>query len=92
MKTNMKSSHKTRLLKYFEDHNTITSLEAIRDLGNTRLAATVCLLRKEGYNITTSDVKVKTRWGSTTSVAKYTLKDRHKTFFERMSEGYARRL
>tara|TARA_R110002126_G_scaffold124791_4_gene267002 strand:- start:842 stop:1108 length:267 start_codon:yes stop_codon:yes gene_type:complete len=88
----MKSSHKTRLLKYFEDHNSITSLEAIRDLGNTRLAATVCILRKEGYNITTSDIKVKTRWGSTTSVAKYTLKDRQKTFFERMAEGYARGL
>ena len=44
----MKSSHKTRLLKYFEDHNSITSLEAIRDLDteNTELKAMIMSLTK----------------------------------------------
>jgi hypothetical protein len=36
-----KPTHKTRLLDYLTQHGSITSLEAIRDLGNTRLSATV---------------------------------------------------
>ena len=46
-----KDTHKTRLFSYLEEHKTITSLQSIRDLGNTRLAATICLLRKDGYDI-----------------------------------------
>ena len=67
----MKHTHKTRLLAYLKEFGNITSLEAIRDLGNTRLAATVCDLRKEGHQIISSDVKVPTRWGTKTTVTKY---------------------
>ena len=52
----MKHTHKTRLLAY---------------LGNTRLAATVCDLRKEGFEIVSTDTKVPTRWGTETTVTKY---------------------
>ena len=69
----MKETHKTRCLKYLQDHKKITSLEAIRDLGNTRLAATILRLRKEGYSIATDIIEVKNRWGGTTHVAQYTL-------------------
>ncbi len=68
----MKPTHKTRLLQYLEDYGSITSLQAIQDLGNTRLAATICDLRKEGHEIVSSDVKVPTRWGTQTTVTKYT--------------------
>lgn len=67
----MKHTHKTRLLAYLEEFGNITSLEAIRDLGNTRLAATVCDLRKEGFQIVSTDTKVPTRWGTETTVTKY---------------------
>jgi len=80
-KTNMRDTHKSRLLQYLQDHSTITSLEAIRDLGNTRLAATVCTLRKEGYDIDSTSVEVPTRWGTTTQVSKYVLTDKPKTSF-----------
>lgn len=68
----MKATHKTRCLDYLKEHKTITSLEAIRDLGNTRLAASICLLRKEGHQILSSTVQVDNRWGTKSSVAKYT--------------------
>ena len=74
----MKNTHTTRLLKYLEDYKTITSLEAIRDLGNTRLSG---YIKKEGYLIDTKTVQVPTRWvnsdGSkkTTSVTEYSLRD-----------------
>tara|TARA_R100000231_G_C5307891_1_gene159512 strand:+ start:343 stop:579 length:237 start_codon:yes stop_codon:yes gene_type:complete len=74
-----KQTHKTRLLDYLKNYGSITSLEAIRDLGNTRLSATIYVLKDEGYNIETTNQEVQTRWtnedGSrkTTTVAKYTL-------------------
>lgn len=74
-----KQTHKTRLLDYLRNYGSITSLEAIRDLGNTRLSATIYVLKDEGYNIETTSQEVQTRWTNedgtrkTTTVAKYTL-------------------
>jgi len=67
-----KDTHKTRLFSYLEENKTITSLESIRDLGNTRLAATICLLRKDGHDIDSKFVEVDNRWGTKTHVAQYT--------------------
>lgn len=69
-----RETHKSRLLAYLNRYKSITSLEAIRDLGNTRLSATIFILRDEGYNIESETVEVTTRWGTTTKVAKYSLK------------------
>ena len=74
-----RETHKTRLLDYLKKYGSITSLEAIRDLGNTRLSATIYVLKDEGHSIETEATKVATRWtnkdGSrkTTTVAKYIL-------------------
>ena len=74
-----RETHKSRLLQYLKSYKSITSLEAIRDLGNTRLSATIYTLKDEGHNIETENTQVATRWtnkdGSrkTTTVAKYTL-------------------
>jgi len=74
-----RETHKTRLLDYLKKYGSITSLEAIRDLGNTRLSATIFVLKDEGHKITTEDSRVATRWtnkdGSrkTTTVSKYIL-------------------
>lgn len=74
-----RQTHKTRLLSYLKEYGSITSLEAIRDLGNTRLSATIFSLKDEGHNIQSDSTKVPTRWTNkdgtrkTTTVAKYTL-------------------
>jgi hypothetical protein len=67
----MKGTHKTRLLTYLKDYGSITSLQAIQDLGNTRLAASIFLLRDDGHLIQSKMIIVPTRWGGTTSVARY---------------------
>ena len=67
-------THYTRLLKYLKTHKTITSLQAIRDLGNTRISATIFNLRKDGYDISSTDIPVPNRWGTKTMVAQYELK------------------
>ena len=68
-----KENHKTRLMDYLQSYGSITSLEAIRDLGNTRLSATIYQLRDRGVEIDTEYVQVPTRWGTKTTVAKYKL-------------------
>ena len=70
----MKQTHKTRLLDYLTQYKSITSLEAIRDLGNTRLSSTIHKLRSDGHPIETKSIKVPTRWGTFSNVAKYILK------------------
>lgn len=65
-------THKERLLKWFDEvQPRITSLEAIKELGNTRLSGTIFILREEGYNIVSEDKRVPTRWGNTTIVTEY---------------------
>lgn len=64
-------NHKQRLLEYLIEYKSITSLEAIRELGNTRLSAYIYQLKKEGYIINTTTVKVKNRFNEYTHVAKY---------------------
>jgi len=58
----IRETHKTRVLAYMQTYGSITSLEGIRDLGNTRLSDTIFRLRNEGYDIVTEDYQVKTRW------------------------------
>ena len=68
----MKKPHKDRLVDYLSKHGSITSLEAIRDLGNTRLSATIHTLRHHDKYIIYSDmVEVENRFGGTTKVARY---------------------
>jgi len=68
-----RETHKTRLIDYLTRYKSITSIQAIQDLGNTRLSATIFTLKDEGHSITTEDIKVPTRWGTSTTVTKYTL-------------------
>lgn len=48
----MKGS-KTRIIEYMKEHNGITSQDAFKDLGITRLSARIKELREIGYNIST---------------------------------------
>mgnify|MGYP003143407896 CR=1 FL=1 len=70
----MKETNKTRVIKYLKTYGSITPIQAIQDLGNTRLAATVFELKDLGWDIETESLKVKNRFGRTTNVAKYSFK------------------
>tara|TARA_B100001094_G_C17786202_1_gene602123 strand:- start:376 stop:612 length:237 start_codon:yes stop_codon:yes gene_type:complete len=78
MKTKRRQlTHYTRLLSYLKEFGKITSLQAIRDLGNTRLSATIFELRKDGYNISSEDLIVRNRWGNNTTVSLYVYDERN---------------
>ena len=58
----MRSTHLTRTLDYLDKFGSITTLDAFRDLGNSRLSSTIFLLRKKGHDIVSDTVDVPTRW------------------------------
>lgn len=70
----MRTTHKERVLKYMQDFGSITSLDAFRDLGNTRLSASIWLLRHEdGLDIKSVSESAKNRYGDTVSYFRYYL-------------------
>lgn len=68
-------THKERTLDYLKRFGSITSLDAFRDLGNTRLSATIYTLRKEGYNIESATETSLNRFGEKTHYDRYYLRE-----------------
>lgn len=68
-----KASQKDQIYQYMKEFGSITSLDAIRAFGCTRLSGRIYDLRRDGINITKSMETVKTRDGGTTTVAVYRL-------------------
>ncbi|HIQ90735.1 MAG TPA: helix-turn-helix domain-containing protein [Candidatus Coprosoma intestinipullorum] len=69
-----KKTQAERVLEYIKRFGSITTLEAFRDLGVTRLSARIFELRNKGLNIDSTSVTSKNRYGETCTYAKYFLK------------------
>lgn len=69
----MKGS-KARLLEHFEKNHTITSMEAFKLFGITRLSARIFELRALGYVIDTITIEDVNRYGEPCRYAKYVYK------------------
>jgi len=67
------TSQKKEVLKYLQAGNTITSMEAIDLFGATRLSAIIYDIKADGYNISTTMVDGKNRYGNSVSYAEYKL-------------------
>lgn len=66
-----------RVLQYMQENGSITSWEAIREFGATRLSAIIYNLRyKEGLNIISKNVNGKNRYGDPVSYARYYLEEK----------------
>ena len=61
------------VLAHLKKHGSITSMQAIRKYGATRLSGIIYNLRRRGYIITTEPFVVKIRFGRKTRPAKYIL-------------------
>lgn len=71
--TNNKPKQCDRVLKYMQDFGSITTLQAITDLGVLRLGARISEMRKNGIDIKGETVSVKNRYGEKTHITKYSL-------------------
>ena len=56
---------------HLKTYGNITSWEAIKEYGATRLSDIIFRLKNEGYNIRTNLIKKENRFGNTTTIAKY---------------------
>lgn len=64
---------KQRILDHLEKYGTITSWEAIRDYGCTRISEYIRQLRADGYLIINVTEKGTNRFGEKTNWVRYTL-------------------
>lgn len=70
-----KQTQTEEVLAHLIKHGSITSLEAIKKYGCTRLSAMIYKYRARGYEIETHSKVVKNRYGNTTTYAVYILKE-----------------
>lgn len=64
-----------RIVRYMNEFGCITPLDAIRDLGITRLSSRIFDLKNAGYNIESEIVYGKNRYGEKTHFSKYRIVD-----------------
>ena len=60
-----------RVLNYIKAEGSITSLDAMQELGCMRLASRISDLKKQGYPITRKMETRKNRYGESVSYARY---------------------
>jgi hypothetical protein len=64
-------SQSDAVLWHLKNYGSITSYEAIKEYGATRLADIIFKHRKNGYDISSMPLTKKTRFGRNTTIAKY---------------------
>lgn len=72
-------TQETRVLNYMVDNGSITSWEAIKEFGITRLSAKIFNLRNKGYFIESEWENTINRYGDKVKYARYVL-NKEKTF------------
>lgn len=68
-------SQTERILRFMEENDGITQVEAIQEFGCMRLAARIADLKKDGVEIETEMVTAKNRYGERVHFARYRLGD-----------------
>ena len=66
-------SHKERVLRHLNEFGSISTWEAIREYGNTRLSATIFSLKEDGVRISKEMVADTNRFDEPIRFAKYSL-------------------
>ena len=70
-------TQKERLLRWFNDNDSITRAEAFTELGIVEMPARICELERMGYEFTRETISKRNRYGENVCFTKYTLKGRN---------------
>ena len=70
---NLKISQKKRILKYMSDFGSITTYDAFKDIGCTKLTTRISELRQEGYLIIGTAESSTNRYGEKVTYNRYRL-------------------
>mgnify|MGYP003195533479 CR=1 FL=1 len=68
-----KKSQISEIIHHLRKYKSITSMEAIKRYGATRLSGIIYVLKERGFEIETELVEVKNRYGHITRIAVYHL-------------------
>lgn len=68
-----KITQEQRILTYIGENGSISSLEAMRDLGIMRLSARICEMRQNGHNIIGETEIMENRYGEKVHCTRYRL-------------------
>lgn len=74
-KSDLGKSQTEDVIRFMKEEGSITSMDAIREFGATRLSAIIFSLREQGYDIETHMEVGKNRYGRTMEYARYVLID-----------------
>lgn len=69
----MRITQQDRVLRYLQDNSSITSWEAIKEFGATRLSAIIYNLKKKVYNFNEEWVTTNNRYNEPVTFKKYIL-------------------
>ena len=69
----MKKTQSERVLDYMKEFGSISSLEAFKDLGITRLSARIYELEHQGHNIERTQESMRNRYNEKTSFTRYSI-------------------
>ncbi|MBQ0113382.1 MAG: hypothetical protein KBT03_09655 [Bacteroidales bacterium] len=75
-----------RVMEYMRYNGSITSLEAINELGITRLSAVIFNIKEAGWDIRDKFIKVKNRFDEECRVKQYWCVGRKKSWWEKFKE------
>ena len=64
-----------RVYQYMREFGSITPMDAIKDLGYTRLACAINEMKRDGHKVKTEIETGRNRWGKHTHYARYSLVD-----------------
>lgn len=67
------NNQEQRILKYIEDHGSITALDAMRDIGVMRLSSRISEMRRKGINIQQRKEQTENRYGERCNIVRYWL-------------------
>lgn len=73
MENHKRPTQASRIINYMKEFGSITSRQAMEDLGCMRLASRISELKEYGYKINRKMIKVKDRTGADCYVAEYSL-------------------
>jgi hypothetical protein len=66
-------SQEAKVIKFLQEGNSITSLDAFKFWGITRISARIYTLKKAGHNIVRQDIQVVDRKGQKATIGKWRL-------------------
>ena len=71
----MKLSQQERILNYLHEFKSITTLDAFKDLGITKLTTRISEMRRKGIEIIGKPEVVENRYGDKCHIYRYSLKE-----------------